>query len=111
MCHLIMESQYVRETLLFALIVLQFKNSISTNVDFNILSIPDEQKLIMRLLNNYDPASRPVYNASKTVTINFGLSLIQLNDIDEKNQILTINVWLEQVIINLSKITLFKMYI
>ncbi len=59
---------------------------------------PDEQRLIVELLKSYDPAARPVFNASKSVPITFSLSLIQISDMDEKNQILTANVWLEQVI-------------
>lgn len=60
------------------------------------VDIPDEQLLIGRLLRYYDPASRPVFNASKPVIIKFGLSFIQICDMDERNQILTTNVWLEQ---------------
>lgn len=67
-----------------------------TNIEIGNRPIPDEQILISKLLLNYDPASRPVYNASHTVTINFGLALIQICDMDERNQILTTNVWLEQ---------------
>ena len=67
------------------------------NASSSGLNIPDEQYLIAKLLKNYDPASRPVYNASKPVTIKFGFSLIQICDMDERNQILTTNVWLEQV--------------
>lgn len=87
-----------------------------------VASWPDEQKLIFELLNNYDSAVRPVFNASKPVGISFSLSLIQISDMvtfilnlnksnhalqvffvylqDEKNQILTANVWIEQVRIN-----------
>ena len=60
--------------------------------------IPDEQNLIMRLLRNYDPAARPVFNATRPVVIKFGFALIQICDMDERNQIFTTNVWLEQVI-------------
>ncbi|UJR23945.1 hypothetical protein I4U23_026913 [Adineta vaga] len=59
-------------------------------------SIPDEQRLMAQLLRNYDPSARPVYNASNTVSVAFGISLTQLSDMDEKNQILTTNIWLEQ---------------
>ena len=82
------------------------------------MNYPDEQRLIANLLGMYDTAARPVFNASKAVVIKFSLSLIQildmviLNDIlwlfnvkiihfkDERNQILTSNVWIEQVIKN-----------
>ena len=42
--------------------------------------LPDEQRLIWRLLRNYDPAARPVYNASHTVTVKFGYTLTQIAD-------------------------------
>lgn len=42
--------------------------------------LPDEQILISKLLRNYDPAARPVYNASKPVVIKFGFALIQICD-------------------------------
>ncbi|CAF3368314.1 unnamed protein product [Rotaria socialis] len=59
-------------------------------------SIPDEQRLMAQLLRNYDPSARPVYNASNTVNVAFGIALAQLSDMDEKNQVLTTNIWLEQ---------------
>ena len=43
-------------------------------------SLPDEQKLLLECLRFYDPASRPVYNASKKVTIGFSFALIQICD-------------------------------
>jgi hypothetical protein len=43
-------------------------------------SIPDEQRLMAQLLRNYDPSARPVYNASNTVRVAFGISLTQLSD-------------------------------
>ena len=43
-------------------------------------SIPDEQRLMAHLLRNYDPSARPVYNASNTVSVAFGIALTQLSD-------------------------------
>lgn len=42
--------------------------------------LPDEQRLMMSLLQFYDSASRPVYNASSVVTISFSFALIQICD-------------------------------
>ena len=42
--------------------------------------IPDEQKLMATLLENYEPASRPVFNASRVVLVKFGMTLIQVSD-------------------------------
>jgi hypothetical protein len=58
---------------------------------------PDEQLLLARLLSNYDMAARPVFNASKPVNVHFGISFTQICDMDERNQILTTNVWFELV--------------
>ena len=44
------------------------------------IRIPDEQRLLMKLLHNYDTAARPVFNASHTVTVKFGLTLTQIAD-------------------------------
>lgn len=40
----------------------------------------DEQRLLTKLLQRYDPASRPVYNASHNVTVMFGLTVTQISD-------------------------------
>ncbi|XP_052098173.1 neuronal acetylcholine receptor subunit alpha-2-like [Mytilus californianus] len=58
--------------------------------------IPDEQKLLEVLLKDYNPGARPVFNASHILLAKFGLTLIQISDMDEVNQVLTTNVWLEQ---------------
>lgn len=66
---------------------------------FPVLSvciIPDEQRLLEKLLADYNPAARPVYNASKVVLVKFGITLAQISDMDEVNQVLTTSVWLEQ---------------
>ncbi|CAH1795983.1 unnamed protein product [Owenia fusiformis] len=58
--------------------------------------IPDEQRLLSKLLGNYNTAARPVYNASHPITVLFGLTFVQIHQMDEVNQVLTTNVWLEQ---------------
>ena len=40
----------------------------------------DEQKLMDAVLQDYNTAARPVYNASETVTVKFGLTLTQISD-------------------------------
>ena len=46
----------------------------------NNTNYPDEQVLIYKLLKNYDPAARPVFNASRIITVKFSFSLIQICD-------------------------------
>ena len=60
----------------------------------------DEKRLITHLLENYEKVGvvgRPVYNTSDTVRVEYGLGLIQILDLDEKNQVLTTNVWCRYV--------------
>ncbi|XP_061194170.1 neuronal acetylcholine receptor subunit alpha-5-like [Saccostrea echinata] len=56
----------------------------------------DEQRLYKKLMYNYDRNTRPVYNASHSVHVNISISLTQIFDLDEKNQVLTTNIWLDQ---------------
>jgi len=42
--------------------------------------VPDEQRLIRKLMRGYDTSARPVFNASQNVVVNFGLTLIQIID-------------------------------
>ena len=60
----------------------------------------DEKRLIKKLLDDYETVGvvgRPVYNTSQTISVSYGLSLIQILDLDEKNQVLTTNVWSKYV--------------
>ncbi|CAL8107989.1 unnamed protein product [Calicophoron daubneyi] len=55
-----------------------------------------EKRLIKQLVDNYENAGkigRPVKNMKETITVGYGLTLFQLLDLDEKNQVLTTNVW------------------
>jgi len=42
--------------------------------------MPDEQRLLMKLLRSYDPGIRPVFNVSRNVVVNFSLTLVQIMD-------------------------------
>jgi len=42
--------------------------------------LPDEQRLLMKLLRSYDPGIRPVFNVSQNVVVNFSLTLVQIMD-------------------------------
>lgn len=56
----------------------------------------EEQRLLYKIMRNYDRSSRPVFHATTPVVIRLGITLTQILDVDEKNQILTTNVWLDQ---------------
>nr|XP_033795785.1 neuronal acetylcholine receptor subunit alpha-2 isoform X1 [Geotrypetes seraphini]XP_033795786.1 neuronal acetylcholine receptor subunit alpha-2 isoform X1 [Geotrypetes seraphini] len=55
-----------------------------------------EEHLFKDLFSDYNRWSRPVPNTSDIVIVKFGLSIAQLIDVDEKNQMMTTNVWLKQ---------------
>ncbi|KAG9352991.1 hypothetical protein JZ751_017567 [Albula glossodonta] len=55
-----------------------------------------EERLLKTLLTHYNKLSRPVANISDVVLVRFGLSIAQLIDVDEKNQMMTTNVWVKQ---------------
>ncbi|KAM3726973.1 Acetylcholine receptor subunit beta-like [Dirofilaria immitis] len=54
-----------------------------------------EGQLYEDLLYDYNKIPRPVKNSTNVLTVNLGASLIRIIDVDEKNQILTTNLWLE----------------
>ncbi|KAL4646234.1 neuronal acetylcholine receptor subunit alpha-4-like [Arapaima gigas] len=55
-----------------------------------------EERLLKTLFSRYNKLSRPVRNISDVVLVHFGLSIAQLIDVDEKNQMMTTNVWVKQ---------------
>uniref|UniRef100_A0A2K6PL89 Cholinergic receptor nicotinic alpha 2 subunit n=1 Tax=Rhinopithecus roxellana TaxID=61622 RepID=A0A2K6PL89_RHIRO len=55
-----------------------------------------EDRLFKYLFRGYNRWARPVPNTSDVVIVRFGLSIAQLIDVDEKNQMMTTNVWLKQ---------------
>lgn len=58
--------------------------------------VSKEKQLIKFLLDRYAEygrIGRPVINTSEVITVNFGLSLVQILKVDEKNQVLETNVW------------------
>ncbi|XP_023322147.1 acetylcholine receptor subunit alpha-1-A [Eurytemora carolleeae] len=56
----------------------------------------EESRLLNYLMSTYDREVRPVYNASHAVEVRVGITLTQIFDMDEKNQVLTTNIWLDQ---------------
>ncbi|KAK8753595.1 hypothetical protein OTU49_000510, partial [Cherax quadricarinatus] len=55
----------------------------------------NERRLLHDLLDNYNPLERPVSNESEPVLVSFGITLQQIIDVDEKNQLLITNTWLK----------------
>ncbi|VDN59065.1 unnamed protein product [Dracunculus medinensis] len=55
----------------------------------------DEYRLLKDLRQNYDPLERPVSNSSLPLNVSMKLYLQQILDVDEKNQVVTLVVWIE----------------
>ncbi len=53
-----------------------------------VAEVPDEQRLYSDLMEQYEPAVRPVLNASSAIIVNFRLSLNQIVDLVRSSQIL-----------------------
>ncbi|XP_076645049.1 nicotinic acetylcholine receptor alpha7 subunit isoform X1 [Halictus rubicundus] len=54
-----------------------------------------EKRLLNDLLEKYNVLERPVGNESDPLVLSFGLTLMQIIDVDEKNQLLITNLWLK----------------
>nr|XP_046189395.1 neuronal acetylcholine receptor subunit alpha-7-like isoform X1 [Oncorhynchus gorbuscha] len=58
---------------------------------------PHQRTLLKNLLKDYNRMERPVGNDSHSLTVFFSISLMQIMDVDEKNQVVTTNIWLRMV--------------
>ncbi|XP_074992485.1 neuronal acetylcholine receptor subunit alpha-7-like [Calonectris borealis] len=54
-----------------------------------------QRRLYRELLRNYNRLERPVVNDSQPLVVELQLSLLQIIDVDEKNQVLITNAWLQ----------------
>ncbi|XP_035702527.1 neuronal acetylcholine receptor subunit alpha-7 [Folsomia candida] len=55
---------------------------------------PNERRLLEDLLLTYNNLERPVAIENETLQVSFGLTLMQIIDVDEKDQVLTTNAWI-----------------
>ncbi|XP_060561659.1 neuronal acetylcholine receptor subunit beta-3-like isoform X1 [Ruditapes philippinarum] len=78
----------------FDCFILYLLNNVLICSTANITS--DEDRLYEVLFKNYNPATRPVNNASDTVNVGISVSLVQIKDMDETNQVLRTHIWLYQ---------------
>uniref|UniRef100_A0A667XCL9 Neuronal acetylcholine receptor subunit alpha-7 n=1 Tax=Myripristis murdjan TaxID=586833 RepID=A0A667XCL9_9TELE len=54
-----------------------------------------QRRLYKELMANYNRLERPVVNDSAAILVELGLTLLQIIDVDEKNQVLMTNAWLQ----------------
>ncbi|XP_070545499.1 acetylcholine receptor subunit alpha-1-B-like [Ptychodera flava] len=59
-------------------------------------NISAQQRLMGDLMQYYNRILRPVFNASTVTTLVYGLALMQVIDVDEKNLRISLSVWLRQ---------------
>ncbi|XP_019613460.1 PREDICTED: neuronal acetylcholine receptor subunit alpha-2-like [Branchiostoma belcheri] len=76
--------------------VLTFALVVWSLVDVGLSQTGASERLISDIFDVYHKFPRPVKNITDKVTVHFGISLSQLIDMDEKNQVLTTSVWLNQ---------------
>ena len=65
-----------------------------------LIANQDSRRLYDDLIGDYNRLVRPVGNNSEKLTVYMGIKLTQILDVDEKNQIMTTNVWVRQVILH-----------
>ncbi|XP_022096448.1 neuronal acetylcholine receptor subunit alpha-9-like [Acanthaster planci] len=53
-----------------------------------------EYELLQDMFTNYSSIVRPVINASESIEVRLGAALQQIIEMDEKNQVLTVNLWM-----------------
>ncbi|KAF6376034.1 cholinergic receptor nicotinic beta 3 subunit [Rhinolophus ferrumequinum] len=79
----------------FILMLIIFGVSPSAAAEFSSIA-ENEDALLRHLFQSYQKWVRPVLNSNDTIKVYFGLKISQLVDVDEKNQLMTTNVWLKQ---------------
>ncbi|XP_033627625.1 neuronal acetylcholine receptor subunit alpha-3-like [Asterias rubens] len=57
---------------------------------------PEESKLLNMLIENYNFSVRPVKNDSLPLKVYMGLSISQIIDVDERNQVMKTGLWVKQ---------------
>lgn len=59
------------------------------------LKFNDERSLLQFILKGYEKAVRPVLNAQRAVVVKFRVTLMSIDELDEKHQVLSTNVRLD----------------
>ena len=56
-----------------------------------------EYRLVKYLMSNYEKSVRPARSPGEALDVQFDVSIHQIIDVDEKNQILTTNCWIKTI--------------
>ena len=73
------------------------KAAILIVVVHRIFAGKQENRLLNNLMDKYQKYERPVADETSPVNLNFTLSLQQIIDLDERNQLLITNLWLNYI--------------
>lgn len=65
----------------------------ATSNNLFVQASEDEERLVRDLFRDYNKLIRPVEHSNDTVEVEMGLNFVQLININEKNQVMTSNVW------------------
>nr|XP_040028595.1 neuronal acetylcholine receptor subunit alpha-7-like isoform X3 [Gasterosteus aculeatus aculeatus] len=76
-------------------ITLLITSTLFTALQGGSLQGEHQRKLYKELLANYNRLERPVINDSAAILVELGFTLLQIIDVDEKNQVLMTNAWLQ----------------
>lgn len=90
--------------------MLYFFLTVGTGYSSSSTEFSYEDRVIKHLLRKYEERGkfgRPVQNYSDIINVTFGLQLVQIMNLDERKQILTLNVWTNYVSIHKKKLYLF----
>ncbi|KAG1656575.1 Acetylcholine receptor subunit beta-like 1 [Nymphon striatum] len=68
--------------------------SLFVAVIFNRSCSEDEERLVRDLFRDYNKLIRPVRNINESLEVTLGISFFQLLNVDEKNQVMKTNVWI-----------------
>ncbi|XP_074605832.1 neuronal acetylcholine receptor subunit alpha-10-like [Acropora palmata] len=64
---------------------------------FEAKPVSPEERLISDLLQNYTKEARPVRDPNNPIVVVFGFELVQLVNVNDRNQMITTNVWVRQI--------------
>lgn len=78
--------------------IINFSSLLICSLIQSIFSDNYTASLLEDLLKDYDNVVRPVENSADNLKVYLGIKLSQIADIDERNQIMTTNVWVRHVI-------------
>eukprot|EP00794_Sanderia_malayensis_P013706 gene13706-15135_t len=72
------------------------EKSLKTMIFYGCNASEAEMRLLNHIFNGYNPEARPVFRDADAVNVTLGLTISQIIDVDEKNQIFTVSVFMRQ---------------